>query len=484
MTFGYLNNLNSNYAYRSYPNFRAESNPAETQERPIDKLEKPIEKLVERVDEEKQKPHNRTAMAVGSSVLGLSVLVALLNPRVSSKLIENLKSVQLKSKQKLAQSKGSFVSTKFYKSVTATLNWTSRFVSSINNVNSVKDTYYKQLCTEEKTFRGIKNLQTRERLKKVDNVFMKIMKKPHELITKWGDSLAKLTVRNGYKTAVKKMDGFEAIVREYSKKLPEDKKRLVEEKLQQITSKRAYFTEESINARLKAQEGMMEHLDADIRARWHDYLHGFRNKYVKNSEHFDRNLSFWAQDIMQPEREKVVSAGTGMIDSFVGNKDGIKGEYRELIELLSENISIEEKNMLEKTLSKTEKSMRRANTRECCEYFDKKRDLILGSAPTDILSSAILLGIGGITLVSADEKDKRISRLITSVIPTAAGIGTNIALTTMLFSGTKGLLAGVAAGGILSLIGSRLDKVRLSLKQKQIEGSQQNMEVENVEQAP
>jgi hypothetical protein len=99
------------------------------------------------------------------------------------------------------------------------------------------------------------------------------------------------------------------------------------------------------------------------------------------------------------------------------------------------------------------------------DYFDKRRDLTLGSAPTDILTATVGITTGAIALASADDRDKRISRTLTGILPAVAGIGTNIAMTSMLFSGTKGMLIGAATGGALSLLGSGLDKARLRAKE-------------------
>lgn len=465
MEFGYLNNLNTYYGTHSNPTFDAKSVPAQN-------IEDSINKIVEKVDEEKNKKQNKTAIAVGSSILGLSLLVVILNPRGSSRLTEKLRSVQFDLKRRAEKSKGDFVATNFYKALSGAVNWTSRFVSYTNNINSVKDTYFKQLCTEEKTFYSVDSLEKRKRLKKTDKIVRKILKKPHELITRWGDSLAKHTVKNSYKSANERMDNLESLIRDYSEKLPFNEKQAIREKLEYIRQKRSYFSNEQIDERLNEQERLMGNLNQDMRKFWKNYKRGFANKYINNAEHFDKNLSFWAQDIMKLERERLSNEGTNVVDNLVGNKKDLKGEYRDLIDLMSDSLSRDEKILIEKNLAKTEKSLRYANTRECCDYFDKKRDLILGSAPTDIVSSLILLAISGIALAKSDDKDKRISRLITGIIPTVAGLGTNIVLTSMLYSGTKGMVYGILAGGILSLIGSRIDKFRLSAKNKSVDSAE------------
>lgn len=455
MSFDYSKNLNNAYLCRNI-NFQARQSA----------VEKPLDKLARRVDEEKKKKQNKTAFAVGGSVLGLSILVTLLNPKMSSKLVQRLRTVQTKANQQMERSKGDFVKTKFYKVVSDVVGWSNRFLSWTNNINSVKDTYYKQLCTEDKAFYNVHNQDRRNRFIKGDKLFRRIMQKPHEIITEWGDLLAKRTVKSNYKTAGKRMDKLEKLIEEYSQKLSPEERSEISRKMDGIRLGRQYFTDTKLAERFDFQENTMKDLNKNIRNRWQEYKHGFRNQYVNNAEHFNQNLSFWAQDIMQPEREKLEQEGLKAVDGLFGNKNGLQGSYGEIAELLGKKISPEERGILEKAMKKTEKSLRKANSIECVDYFDKKRDLVLGSAPTDILSSAILLIIGGTSLASANDKDKKISRLIKSIIPTIAGVGVNIALTTMLFSGTKGVVGGLVAGGILSLLGSAVDKRRLAAKNK------------------
>ena len=292
------------------------------------------------------------------------------------------------------------------------------------------------------------------------------MKKPHELITLWGDKLAKRTVSKNYKTASIKMDKLEILINEYAVKLSEENREEVLQKLSQIKSGRQFFSDEKLSERFTKQDDLMKNLNSEIRKRWRDYKHGFSNKYVNNSQHFDQNLSFWAQDIMQPEREQLEMKGKEAVENLFGNNKGKKGLYREITEKFLNNLNGEEKKSYERTLNKAEEKLKKANESENCDYFDKKRDLVLGSAPTDILSSVIGITLGGIALASADDKDKKISRLLTGILPTIAGLGTNIALTTMLFSGTKGMLYGVLAAAVLSFAGGKVDKMRLEAKNK------------------
>ena len=109
---------------------------------------------------------------------------------------------------------------------------------------------------------------------------------------------------------------------------------------------------------------------------------------------------------------------------------------------------------MRKAIRMPPKLLRKANTTECVEYFDKKRDLMLGSAPTDILTALGSLIASGIAISVADTKEDRISRFISGALPVIAGFGVSTALTALLFSGGKGMAIGAASSMGLSILGS------------------------------
>ena len=156
------------------------------------------------------------------------------------------------------------------------------------------------------------------------------------------------------------------------------------------------------------------------------------------------------------------------VDTLVGDGKGIKGKYQEAIDILSPHISKEEKTLLEDGLKKTGKRLNKANHSECVEYFDKKRDLVLGGAPTDILTGIGMIGLSGIAVGTADTKEDRLSRALTLGFPAVAGIGASMALTAMLFSGVQSMIYGSIASAGLSQIGSAADKVFNPRKPKEV----------------
>ena len=84
--------------------------------------------------------------------------------------------------------------------------------------------------------------------------------------------------------------------------------------------------------------------------------------------------------------------------------------------------------------------------------------MILGSAPTDIVTAIGGLGFSGVLIATADTKEEKISNALTGAFPVIAGLGASMAFTAMLFSGVKGMIYGALASIGLSKLGSIIDK--------------------------
>ena len=117
--------------------------------KPIDTVENIVSSTVdsfipESADEETKKSH-KTAIRVGSTVLVLSVLGALLNPRFLTKLSNKFQKWSTKAGNK-AQVKDS----KFYKSGQKILEKTGEVLNFSNNFNTIKDEGFKWLCEKVK----------------------------------------------------------------------------------------------------------------------------------------------------------------------------------------------------------------------------------------------------------------------------------------------------------------------------------------------
>ena len=222
MSFGYYtyNNVNRPYVgFRSAPaqeqtakNNTAGGLPIIT--KPIETVENAINNTVDTFvktsEEEEKKTSHKTAIAVGSSVLVLSGLVALLNPKFSGKMINKLKMMSHKAGTKAQKggTKGKFYETmsKFWKGVGDIFQFT-------NTLNAGKDMGFKWLCTEKKTFGSVKNKTARNVLTKCDTGFRSVMSRVHNSITGWFDGISKRTVQGNYKKAYGKLDAFEELAK-------------------------------------------------------------------------------------------------------------------------------------------------------------------------------------------------------------------------------------------------------------------------------
>ena len=461
MSIGFNNGINN----FSYPHFRGKTQDAQEIliNRPVQKVENIVNNTVdtfvkEPEDEHKKKSH-KTAITAGSTVFVLTALIALLNPRFSGKLVEKLKTMSSKAGAKAQTNKNSFITTKFYRAGEKYFNGVADFFQFTNTLNAGKDLGFKWLCCGEK-FKNIKNDNLRKILQKCDAGFRKVMSTAHNAITKSFDTISKSTVYRKYAKADKQMNSFEELAMTYKDRLSPEEQKLFESKLADIRRSREFFSKEKTAERLLAQEKSMEHLEADFKKRlFNDFLKNFKKGDLgQNAKHIRNNMSYWAEDMLMPVRNTFEENGKRAVDTLIGsNKE--RGKYNEIIELISPHLSKEEKSLLESSLKKTGKKLTKANKSECVEYFDKKRDLVLGGAPTDILTGAGMIGLSGIAVGSADTKEDRISRALTLGFPAIAGVGTSLALTAMLFSGVQGTLLGSAAGYGFSKAGSIADNL-------------------------
>ena len=427
------------YSYSTYsPTFRAQEKAGlDIVTKPIDKVENIVSNTVdtfvpENQNEEKKNSH-KTMIRVGSTVLVLSAFVALLNPKFSSALVNKLKtkSTNAGNKAKVDNSiwgKWNKAKEKFFNTVTNT-------IQILNNGNSIKDELFQKLCNKTSFTRKI-----------------------HQSITKGFDKISKQTVFGTYKNATKQMNTLDDIMKHYKSRLNEEEKILFEEKLSQIDKLQEYFSPEQTKNRLVHQESLMQDLEKEVTAKIKlakdTVTAKLKGNKMPDGMKTKDTFKFWAEEALMPKRNKLEEEGENIINALVGNGKTQTGKYQEIIDLLSPYLNQEEKRAFEANVQKADKILRKANKTECVEYFDKKRDLMLGSAPTDVVTAIASLLASGVAISVADTKEDRISRTISGALPVVAGLGVSTALTALLFSGGKGMALGAVSSMILSAIGS------------------------------
>lgn len=117
------------------------------------------------------------------------------------------------------------------------------------------------------------------------------------------------------------------------------------------------------------------------------------------------------------------------------------------------------------------KSMDKSINIEAEQFFEKVRDLQIGSAPTDalsILASAAMIGVG---LAKAKDNDQRISVTLKAGIPVIGAVATSLYCTARLVSGGKAMGVGLVSGWILNRLGELADKLRKNLEAKKAQSN-------------
>ena len=459
MTFGYYHKLN-NLNQHSQLSFTSKSKSSVATPVPNlqTSLEQGVDTFAEKINEKKDKKSTKTAIAVGSSVILLSGLITLFNPRYSPKIMAKLKSWQQQAAIGIEKNRNNYFKSKFYKGYKASMEAIAKGFNAVCNFNSGKDVAFQYLCCDTKKNILFKNKNVEKAAKWADNIFTKIFKKPHKWITEKFDDISKATVQGKYKGVNKRFIKLEEAIEQAKSKLSVSERALVDKKLAEIAKLKGYFTEAEIGERLVEQGNMMSNLERDFMKHWRKYKNGFSDRFVKNGDHIKDGLNFWAQDALEPQKKKVMQQGKDVVDKLVSNEKDAKGLYSEIFEIFENSLGKEETSLIRRRFNQAKTKLKKANISECHEYFDKKRDLVLGSAPTDILSALTGLGLCGLAVGTAHNKDERVSRLVTTGIPVVVGLATSLVCTAMLFSAASGLLIGGATGLAANFIGNKIDK--------------------------
>ena len=150
------------------------------------------------------------------------------------------------------------------------------------------------------------------------------------------------------------------------------------------------------------------------------------------------------------------------IDSIIKLLDeNSNGELQEIIDIYKQIAPYElAQTKAEKTVRKAVSSFDKALKTETTEFFDKLRDLQLGSAPTDVIGILAPTAMIGYGLLEAANTDERKSVMYTAGIPIIGSVATTIYCTTKLVSGGLSLGIAAATGIAFKIVGDIIDKYR------------------------
>ncbi len=185
----------------------------------------------------------------------------------------------------------------------------------------------------------------------------------------------------------------------------------------------------------------------------------FYEELLANISAFEKSIVSGAEKFKYDDKIiSTVSQHTRIMKEILASKQ--KGTLDEMLEIYEKLLPEKEFNIVQKHIRETVKSLDNSINKESVEYFDKLRDLKLGSAPTDILT--ILLGFGslGVGLVSTSDKDTQASVALKYGIPAIGGMLTSMVVTSMLVAGLKSHFVGLVSGLLLNKAGTVADEYR------------------------
>lgn len=166
------------------------------------------------------------------------------------------------------------------------------------------------------------------------------------------------------------------------------------------------------------------------------------------------------------ESVKQVSAYISEVDNIISKSS--KGDLQELLTIYKAVLPRAEYLKLRAQVHKVIKSLDKSIDLETVQFYDKLRDLVLGSAPTDALSILFSAGAIGYGLTKADSKEEKISVTLKSGIPVVAAVGTSLYCSAGLVSGSKAMFVGLLSGLVMNKIGVYVDNLRKKyIKNKQ-----------------
>lgn len=144
-----------------------------------------------------------------------------------------------------------------------------------------------------------------------------------------------------------------------------------------------------------------------------------------------------------------------------------QGQVEDILDIYKRLLPADEYKNIEKAYKGTIKSLDKSIRIETEEFVSKLRDLVLGSAPTDILTILGSLGVLGYQLGKSDDKEQRMSISLKYGIPAVAGIGISLYCNAKLYAGTKSLVIGTISSLVVNKIGVWADNMLKKYRENQ-----------------
>lgn len=180
---------------------------------------------------------------------------------------------------------------------------------------------------------------------------------------------------------------------------------------------------------------------------------------IKNLKDLSSNFSKMSEKYNYSQNAvKSISSYVAEVEEIISKSS--KGELQEILTLYKNILPRNEYLKLKSKVHSAIKSLDKSIDIETVQYFDKARDLKLGSAPTDVLSIVGAVGAVGYYLNKAETTDDKYSVSLRYGIPAIGAIATSLYCTARLVSGGKAMLLGLLSGWVMNKAGVVVDDAR------------------------
>lgn len=171
------------------------------------------------------------------------------------------------------------------------------------------------------------------------------------------------------------------------------------------------------------------------------------------------------------------------LNNIVGNYRA--GKVEDILQIYKAILPKDDYLKVKKLYRNVVKSLDKSIRLETEEFVCKLRDLVLGSAPTDVLTMLGAVGLLGYQVGKSENNDERLSITLKYGIPALLGqVGVTLYCNAKLFAGTKSLIIGTLSGLLLNRIGEFTDnKVKEFRKKKQVTQNPQVMAQSEINQS-
>lgn len=368
-------------------------------------------------------------VSVGSvallSLIGLFTLSKGFSSGFSKKFRDISKSLQKKIAELSASTKELTTSEKLKLKASKILQPMADTMQASSNISAVKDSWFRHQLKKfglepmvqkiNKAFKGVVTKNTKNYYTKAETANLQLCS--------YLDDLAKQT--NDPKAS--------AELKQYANKMRE-------------AFKNNFSTAEHFNRTEKAFKGM-QGIDEKV------YNTLFNNGGLfKNVKKYKTYIT---TDIVAKDRKALAEMLNANKAKLAVDPKAEKGLAQDALNIIKEKFGAESPQLkqAQQHISKLNGNLNNAIASELNAY-EKLAELQVGSVPTDILGILGPTALATGMVISADNKDERISKFLTQGIPILGGVGISYYGTTRGWTGAKNLILGLATGYGLNLIGN------------------------------